>query len=131
MIFVHGKELLTLTENLGKSVQDRNLPHTFLSGQPLEEYFCLRNDFGSKSRTFSETNNIVIPSFNKLLYILSFEVCFCRDILSAFCLVRLFTSASHGIRLKTLLVSRIRILSFCPLFNFLYVLNHAFLTSTQ
>ena len=72
----------------------------------------------SSSRTFSETNNIVIPRAVKLLCLLSFEVCFCRDILPSFCLVRLFTSASNGMRLKTMLVSRIRILSFCPLFNF-------------
>ena len=97
-----------------------------LRDQRVKEYSCLRNDFGSNSRTFSETNNIVIPSFVKLLCLLSFEVCFCRDILPSFCLVRLFTSASNGIRLKTLLVSRIRILSFCPLFNFLYVLTRAF-----
>ena len=125
--------------------------------QRVKEHSCLRNDFGSNSRTFSETNNIVIPSFVKLLCLLSFEVCFCRDILPSFCLVRLFTSASNGIRLKTffmscfmfffhvfirssniwpsyilnrllktLLVSRIRILIFCPLFNFLYVLTRAF-----
>ena len=73
----------------------------------------------SYRRTFSETNNKLIPSFVKLLCLLSFEVCFCRDILPSFCLVRLCSSASNGIRLKTLLVSRIRILSFCPLFDLL------------
>ena len=36
VIFVHGIELLTFTENLGKSVQVRNLPHPFLRGQPLK-----------------------------------------------------------------------------------------------
>ena len=97
-----------------------------LRDQRVKEHSCLRNDFGSNSRTFSETNNIVIPSFVKLLFRLSFEACFCRDILPLFCLVQLFTSASNGIRLKTLLVSRIRILSFCPLFNFLCVLTRAF-----
>ena len=73
----------------------------------------------SYRRAFSETNNKLIPSFVKLLCLLSFEVCFCRDILPSFCLVRLCTNASSSIRLKTLLVSRIRILSFCPLFDLL------------
>ena len=94
--------------------------------QRVKEHCCLRNDFGSNSRTFSETNDIAIASFVQLLCLLSFEVCFCRDVPSSFCLVRLCTSASNGIRLKTLLFSCIRILSFCPLFNFLYVLTRAF-----
>ena len=36
VIFVHGIELLTFTENLGKSVQGRDLPHPFLRGRPLK-----------------------------------------------------------------------------------------------
>ena len=80
---------------------------------------AFRNYSKSFRRTFSETNNKLIPSFVKLLCLLSFEVCFCRDILPSFCLVRLCTNASSGIRLKPLLVSRIRILSFCPLFDLL------------
>ena len=64
----------------------------------------------------SNKNEIFMANFYKFL---SFEVCFCRDILPSFCLVQLFTSASNGIRLKTLLVSRIRILSVCPVFDLL------------
>ena len=36
VIFVHGIELLIFTENLGKSVQGRDLPHPFLRGRPLK-----------------------------------------------------------------------------------------------
>ena len=94
-----------------------------LRDQRVKEHSCLWNYSKSCRRTFSETNNKFILSFVKLLCLLSFEVCFCRDILPLFCLVRLCTSASNGIPLNTLLVSRIRILSFCP---FVDLLTRAF-----
>ena len=90
-----------------------------LRDQRVKEHSCLWNYSKSCRRTFSETNNKFILSFVKLLCLLSFEVCFCRDILPSFCLVRLCTSASNGIPLNTLLVSRIRILSFCLLVDLL------------
>ena len=96
----------------------------------VEYFVSLKYVFISRKTNFSlspsridgsghNRSKTVFNSFVKLLCRLSFEVCFCRDILPSFCLVRLCTSASNGIRLKTLLVSRIRILSFCPLFDLL------------
>ena len=69
-----------------------------------------------QKQTFSETNNKFIPSFVKLLCLLSFEVCFCRDILPSFCLARLCTSVSNGIRLKNFAVLSHTNLKFLPLF---------------
>ena len=76
---------------------------------------AFRNYSKSFRRTFSETNNKLIPSFVKLLCLLSFEVCFCRDIPPSFCLVRLCTSASNGIRLKNFAVLLHTNLTFLPL----------------
>ena len=76
---------------------------------------AFKNYSKSFRRTFSETNNKLIPSFVKLLCLLSFEVCFCRDILPSFCLVRLCTSASNGIRLKNFAVLSHTNLKFLPL----------------
>ena len=54
---------------------------------------CLRNNFGSNRRTYSELHNINIPVFLTLNCLLTFEV-FCRDILPSFYLVRICTSTS-------------------------------------
>ena len=43
VIFVHGIEFSTFTENLGKSVIGRNLPYPFLSGQPLNNSLLFFN----------------------------------------------------------------------------------------
>ena len=80
----------------------------------------------SYRRTFSETNNKFIPSFVKLICLLSFEVCFCRDILPSFCLVWLCTSASNGIRLKNFAVLSHTNLKFLPL---VWLANLCLLTS--
>ena len=118
--FSLGKCFLATQETLQSSTRKtQNHVICRLRDHRVKEHSCILNDSKSYRRTFSETNNKFIPSFVKLLCLLSFEVCFCRDILPSFCLVRLCTSASNGIRLKTLLVSRIRILSFCPLFDLL------------
>ena len=69
-----------------------------------KEHSCIWNYSKLYRRTFSETNKKFIPSFVKLICLLSFEVCFCRDIVPSFCLVWLCTSASNGIRLKNFAV---------------------------
>ena len=122
--FSLGNCFLATQETLQSSTRKtQNHDMCWLRDQRVKEHSCIWNYSKSYRRTFSETNNKFIPSFVKLICLLSFEVCFCRDILPSFCLVWLCTSASNGIRLKTLLFSSIRILSFCPLFD---LLTHAF-----
>ena len=45
------------------------------------EHSCLRNNFGSNRRTYSELGNLNISIFAILLCLLLFKICFCRDIL--------------------------------------------------
>ena len=112
--FSLGKCFLATQKTLQSSTRKtQNHAICWLRDQRVKEHSCIWNYSKSYRRTFSETNNKFIPSFVKLICLLSFEVCFCRDILPSFCLVGLCTSASDSIRLKNLLFSRIRILREC------------------
>ena len=126
--FSLGKCFLATQETLQSSTRKtQNHVICRLRDQRVKEHSCIWNDsWKSYRRTFSETNNKFIPSFVKLICLLSFEVCFCRDILPSFCLVWLCTSASNGIRLKKLAVLSHTNLKFLPL---VWLANPCLLTS--
>ena len=125
--FSLGKYFLATQETLQSSTRKtQNHAICWLRDQRVKEHSCIWNYSKSYRRTFSETNNKFIPSFVKLLCLLSFEVCFCRDILPSFCLVRLCTSASNGIRLKNFAVLSHTNLKFLPL---VWLANPCLLTS--
>ena len=125
--FSLGKCFLATQKTLQSSTRKtQNHAICWLRDQRVKEHSCIWNYSKSYRRTFSETNNKFIPSFVKLICLLSFEVCFCRDIVPSFCLVWLCTSASNGIRLKNFAVLSHTNLKFLPL---VWLANPCLLTS--
>ena len=104
--FSLGKCFLATQETLQSSTRKtQNHAICWLRDQRVKEHSCIWNYSKSYRRTFSETNNKFIPSFVKLICLLSFEFCFCRDILQSFCLVWLCTRCQQRYTIKKLCCS--------------------------
>ena len=164
-----GQNYRLSLKNIGKLVKGRNLPYTFLRGQPLKRTsvqksnkneillarvknsnclkFCTQVEPSKTRKTvfffpqicfyFREKRTFYFHPLESIDRVmtgrklnafarLAFQRYFIKGNLTNVCSFIESSSSVKCRRLKTLLVSRIRILSFCPFFNFLYVLTRAF-----